>query len=265
MMLSIKRIIALVLRYFFLIKSSAPRILELMYWPTFQMILWGLISKHLMTSSDWVAQASGALISGVLLWDVLFRSQLGFSLSFLEEIWSRNLGQLFVSPLRPLEMVLSLITISFIRTFIALVPAVLLAIPFYSFSIFQMGISLMFFFASLLMTGWILGIFIISAIIRFGVSAESLAWGAIFALAPISAVYYPVTTLPIWLRGISLCLPQTYVFEGMREVLFTNQINIEYFIKSVGLNIFYGIIAVIIFLISFDGARRRGGLINTGE
>jgi ABC-2 type transport system permease protein len=259
------RIFALVVRYFYLIKTSVPRILELMYWPTFQMILWGLISKHLAGSNDTVVQIGGALISGVLLWDILFRSQLGFSLSFLEEIWSRNLGQLFVSPLRPLEMILSLMTISFIRTFIAIIPAALLAIPLYSFSIFQMGLSLMFFFVSLLITGWILGIFIIAAIIRFGVSAESLAWGAIFTLAPLSAVYYPVQTLPEWIRWLSLSFPQTYVFEGMREVLFHDIFRYDYFLKSIILNIIYALIAVVVFLVSFEGARKRGGLINTGE
>ncbi len=183
----------------------------------------------------------------------------------MEEIWSRNLGQLFVSPLKPLELVLSLMTISFIRTTIAMIPAALLAIPLYSFSLFQMGLSLMFFFTSLLMTGWILGIFIIAAIIRFGVAAESLAWGAIFTLAPLSAVYYPVETLPEWIRWLSLSFPQTYVFEGMREVLFSNNFNSNYFIKSIILNIIYAIIAVIVFLLSFEGARKRGGLINTGE
>ncbi len=103
---------------------------------------------------------------------------------------------------------------------------------------------------SLLMTGWILGIFIIAAIIRFGVAAESLAWGAIFTLAPLSAVYYPVETLPEWIRWLSLSFPQTYVFEGMREVLFSNNFNSNYFIKSIILNIIYAIIAVIVFLVS---------------
>jgi len=82
-MKSIIRIFALVVRYFYLIKTSFPRILELMYWPTFQMILWGLISKHLTNSNDTAVLIGGVLIAGVLLWDVLFRSQLGFSLSFL--------------------------------------------------------------------------------------------------------------------------------------------------------------------------------------
>lgn len=143
-MRSIFRIFALVVRYFYLIKTSFPRILELMYWPTFQMILWGLISKHLTNSNDTIIQIGGVLIAGVLLWDILFRSQLGFSISFLEEIWSRNLGQLFVSPLKPLELVLSLMTISFIRTTIAMIPAALLAIPFILFHYFKWDLVLCF-------------------------------------------------------------------------------------------------------------------------
>ncbi len=100
------------------------------------MILWGLIAKYIASSNDTIIQIGGVLIIGVLLLDVLFRSQLGFSISFLEEIWSRNLGQLFVSPLKPLEMVLSLMTTSFIRTIIAMLPAALLAIQLYAFSLF---------------------------------------------------------------------------------------------------------------------------------
>ena len=156
-------------------------------------------------------------------------------------------------------------TISFIRTIIAMIPATLLAIPLYAFSLFQMGFSLMLFFSSLLITGWILGIFIIAAIIRFGVSAESLAWGAIFTLAPLSAIYYPVETLPEWIRWLSLSFPQTYVFEGMRDILFNNNFNIDYYIKSLFLNAVYAVMAVFVFLFAFEGARKRGGLINTGE
>jgi len=264
-MTSLERIFALVLRYFYLIKSSLPRILELMYWPTVQMILWGLITKHFIASSDWLYQATGVLIAGVLLWDILFRSQLGFSLSFLEEMWSRNLGQLFVSPIRPIEMVLSLMTISLIRTVIAMIPAILLAIPLYAYNLFELGFILIFFFANLLISGWILGIFVIAGILRFGVSAESLAWLGIFILAPLSAIYYPVSVLPEWLRWISLMLPQTYIFEGMREVLFNSVMRPDYMIKAVLYNVVFMLVGIIIFLLAFEGARKRGALLNIGE
>ena len=107
-----RRITALLLRYLYLLRGSWPRVLELAYWPTVQMILWGLITQFFVTHSSWLMQAGGALIAAVLLWDVLFRSQIGVSISFLEEMWSRNLGQLFVSPLRPWEFVVSLLATS---------------------------------------------------------------------------------------------------------------------------------------------------------
>ncbi len=230
-----------------------------------QMILWGFITKHFMQHSDWLSQAAGVLIAGVLLWDVMFRSQLGFSVSFLEEMWSRNLGQLFVSPLRPMEMVLSLMLASFIRTIISIIPAAFLAIPLYAFSIYDMGFVLIAFFSCLLISGWVLGLYIISGIIKFGVAAESLAWLVIFVLAPISAVYYPVETLPTWLQKISLALPQTHIFEGMRLVLFENRIDLEMLLYSFMLNILYFAIGLLIFLKAFQGARKRGSLINVGE
>ncbi|MCG8508995.1 MAG: ABC transporter permease, partial [Rhodospirillales bacterium] len=106
----------MILRHLYVLRRSWPRIIELAYWPTVQMILWGFITTFFLSHSSWVAQAAGVLISGVLLWDVLFRSNLGLSISFIEEMWSRNLGQLFVSPLRPYEMVASLTIMSAIRT-----------------------------------------------------------------------------------------------------------------------------------------------------
>src|SRR3546814_945115 len=118
------------------------------------MSIWGLITLHRLKESSWVAQASGVLISAVLLWDVLFRGQLGLSISFLEEMWSRNLGHLFVSPLRPYEWVISLMVMSLIRTLIGILPAALLALPLYEFNVFSMGLPPLAFFSNLLITGW---------------------------------------------------------------------------------------------------------------
>jgi ABC-2 type transport system permease protein len=161
----------MVLRYTYLLRSSWPRILELAYWPTVQMILWGFITRFFTGHSDWVAQASGVLLSGVLLWDILFRAQLGVTLAFFEELYSRNLGHLFVSPLRPSELVLSLIGISLIRTVIGVGTAVLLAIPLYHFSLFSLGLPLIAFFANLLALGWALGIIISALVLRYGLGA----------------------------------------------------------------------------------------------
>jgi len=260
-----RRVGAIILRHLYVLRRSWPRILELAYWPTVQMILWGFVTLFFLKHSSWVAQAAGVLISAVLLWDVLFRSNLGVSLTFMEEMWARNLGQLFVSPLRPLELVAALTLMSFVRTVISVTPAALLALPFYDVWVFSLGPPLIAFFANLLVFGWSIGLFVSGLVLRFGLGAESLAWVAIFAVAPLSGVYYPVATLPGWLQPVAWSLPSAYVFEGMRSVLFDDVFRLDLLAGAVGLNALYLVGAAVFFLYMLHVARRRGLLLRQGE
>lgn len=259
------RVWAMVLRYLYLLRSSWPRALELLYWPIVQMMLWGFTSKFLMTNSSYVARAAGVLLAAVLLWDVLFRGQLGVSISFMEELWSRNLAQLFVSPLRPYEWALSLLAMSIVRIAIGVVPAALLAIPLYHYSIFTLGLPLIAFFSLLLGMGWALGLFFGALLLRHGLGAESIVWAAAFVLAPISAVYYPVSVLPPWLQYVAWALPAAHVFEGMRSVMFTGRFPAGHFAAAAALDGLYLVIGTVVFLRAFTVARRRGALLQTGE
>ena len=229
------------------------------------MILWGFISSFFVNHSEWVAQAAGVLIAGVLLWDVVFRGNLGFSLSFFEELWSRNLGHLFASPLRPVEHIVALTVMSFIRTVIGAMPAMGLAIVFYHYSIFDMGWALVAFFVNLMVTGWCVGVGVSALVLRFGLGAESLAWVLVFALVPLSGVYYPIATLPEWLQPLAWALPPAYVFEGMRAVLFEHTFRFDLLAGAVLLNGLYFIVGVAVFLRVFHVARRKGLLLNVGE
>ena len=262
---SLRRIYALVFRHVYLLRSSGPRILELVYWPTVQMVLWGFITVFLVGHSSWVAQASGVLLSGVLLWDVLFRSQLGVSLVFMEEMWSRNLGHLFVSPLRPYELACALLTMSLIRTVIGVGGAALIAIPLFHYSIFSMGLPLLAFFMNLIVMGWSIGLLVSGIVLRYGLGAESMAWVAIFAVQPISGVYYPISTLPSWLQHIAALLPSSYVFEGMRAVLFDHSLRMDLLLSAMGLNAIYLSAGFMSFLMFFNVARVRGQLLHVGE
>jgi ABC-2 type transport system permease protein len=259
------RVWAMVLRYLYILKSSWPRTVELLYWPTLQMMIWGFMSQFLRGNSSYIAHAFGVLLAAVMLWDLLFRSQLGLSMSFLEEMWSRNLGQLFVTPLRPYERLISLLAMSVIRVTIGIVPAMLLAIPLYHYSIFDMGWALVAFLAVLMAMGWALGLAICGGILRHGMGAEGLAWTVIFALAPLSCVYYPITTLPAWLRPVAWALPSTHVFEGMRAVLFQHAFRMDYFLSAAALDLIYLAAGAAIFFLAFRDARRRGALLQMGE
>ena len=262
---ALQRISAMLMRYTYLLRHSWPRVLELAYWPTMQMILWGFINQFLVTESSWLAQAAGLFISAALLWDVLFRGQLGVSVVFFEEMYSRNLGHLFVSPLRPHELIVTLLLISFIRTIIGVGAAALLAIPLYQFSIFNLGLPLIAFFANLLIMSWSIGLLVISIVFRYGLGAESLAWAVIFAVAPISGIYYPIEVLPAWLQPIAWSLPSSYVFEGMRQVMFNNTFDLNMFSMAMGLNAVYLTLGIVSFLTVFRVARQKGLILNSGD
>ena len=261
---SFGRISALILRYLYLLRSSWPRIIEIAYWPTMQMVIWGFVSKHFSSSSPELT-AGGILISVVLVWDCLFRSHISYTLSFLEELWSRNLGNLFVSPLRPAELIAALASISMMRTLIGMLPAALLAIPFFEVSVFEMGFPLLGFFLNLVLTGWAISQFVTGILIRYGLGAESLTWVLPFLIAPFSCIYYPLATLPDWMQSVAVFIPTTYVFEGMRALLINEVFRTDLMVKSFALNLVYLVVGVYIFFLSFQAARRHGLLLQSGE
>jgi ABC-2 type transport system permease protein len=229
-----------------------------------QLIIWGFVSLHFGAAQPEIS-ASGILISVVLVWDSLFRSHVSYTLSFLEEMWSRNLGNLFVAPLRPWELMLALSTISMIRTLIGMIPAALLAIPFFGVSVFDMGFPLLAFFFNLVFTGWAISQVVTGILLRYGLGAESLTWVIPFMIAPVSCIYYPLSTLPIWLQEVAKFVPTSYVFEGMRALLLKGEWRADLLQQAFMLNCIYFILGMCVFLLAFRSARTHGLLLQAGE
>jgi ABC-2 type transport system permease protein len=260
-----RRVGAMMLRYWYLLRSSWPRLLDLVYWPTVQMLTWGFLQYYIATNAGFFARAGGTFIGAVLLWDILFRGQLGFSISFLEEMWSRNLGNLMMSPLRPFEFIVALMVMSVVRLSIGAVPVTLLAIAFFGFNLYALGLALVAFFLNLMLTSWAIGIFVSGLILRNGMGAENFAWSIMFLFMPLTCVYYPVTTLPVWLQPVAWMLPPTYVFEGMRSLLIHQVFRPDLMLYSLGLNAVFFAAGLAAFLALLRSARRHGSLMQTGE
>jgi ABC-2 type transport system permease protein len=263
--LSARRVGAMVLRYWYLLRSSWPRLLELIYWPAVQMLMWGFLQLYIAGNASFFARASGTFIGGVLLWDILFRGQLGFSISFLEEMWARNMGNLMISPLRPVEFVAALMIMSLVRLGIGMGPVSLLAMAFFGFNLYGLGLALAAFFANLILTSWAIGILVSGLVLRNGLGAESLAWTVMFLMLPLTCVYYPVTVLPPWLQSVAWALPPTYVFEGMRAALIDHVFRADLMLAAFGLNVVLFALAVSVFSMLLNSARRQGSLLQTGE
>jgi ABC-2 type transport system permease protein len=259
------KIFALSLRHIYLIKGSFPRILDLIYWPTIQIFLWGFISKFFTLNSTYYENTVGIILSAAILYDFLFRSSISYNMMFLEEIWSRNFTNLFIAPIKLSEIIAALTFTAIFRTMIGLVPAALLAIPFFGVSILKIGAPLIFLLITLYIFGVTLGLLVTSGLVRFGPSFENIAWASLFFLAPLGCIYYPIEVLPEWLQIIAKFLPLVHIFEEMRNILIYDIINYIQIFKAILISFLYFVIGVVTFYLSYSGARNRGTLINIGE
>ena len=262
---SFRRIGAMVLRYWYLLRSSWPRIVDLIYWPTVQMLMWGFLQLYLVDHTSMAAQAGGAFIGAVLLWDILFRGQIGFSISFLEEMWSRNLGNLMMTPLRPAEMVAAQMVMSIVRVLIGLVPVTIMAIFFFGFNFWRLGLAVPVFFLNLILTSWSIGMIASGMVLKKGLGAEGLAWSLTFLLLPLCCVYYPVSVLPEWLQWLALSLPPTHVFQGLRALVLEGRFDASEMLTAFALNVICLSAAATAFGLLLRSARWSGSLMQTGE
>jgi ABC-2 type transport system permease protein len=262
--MNLRRIRALVLRYTYLYTRSVPRVAEMFFWPVMDLLVWGFITVYLMRMDNRVPAAVTFLLGSMIFWDILYRAQQAVTISFLEDIWARNLLNIFVAPVRVGEFIAATYVVGFVKILITVAVLTSLAWWLYSWNLFQMGFSLIPLFANLLLMGWAVGMVTTALIMRWGQSAEALAWGIPFLIQPVAAVFYPLNVLPRWLQWVSVCIPATHVFEGMRQVLRGEGLSAHYLGWAFGLNLVYLVCGALIFRHMFNVARKQGLLAKLG-
>jgi ABC-2 type transport system permease protein len=257
--MNLRRVGILVLRYAFVYRRSAIRLVEIWFWPTMELLLWGYVTLFLQRVGEGaVPRLVTFLIGAMILWDVLYRAQQGITLSFLEDVWVRNLLNIFCAPVRLSEYIAATFLFGLARVGVTLLSLAVLAWVLYRFDLFELGYALIPFMANLLILGLALGIITTAIILRFGQAAEALAWAVPFLIQPFAAVFYPVSVLPPVMQALARAIPCTYVFEGMREVLRTGTFRWDHFGWALGLNALYLAFGIGLLVRMFDLARERG-------
>lgn len=257
---------ALVVRYLVLYTRNWVRCVEIIFWPMMDLLVWGFLTLYIQqeTTGEF-PNIIRFLLGAMIFWDILFRSQQSVAVSFLEDIWTRNLLNIFVAPIRVYEYITATCLVGFIRIIVIIMILTFSGIWFYSFNLFEMGFYLIPFFMNLLVFGWSLGIFTTALIIRWGQAAEALAWAVPFFIQPVVAVFYPVDVLPSWVQPISWSIPCTYAFEGMREVLSSGQFSWGLFARAMALNVVFLAACSAFFGLMLSSARKRGLLTRIGS
>jgi ABC-2 type transport system permease protein len=228
------------------------------YWPAIDLTLWGLTGKYFISLSENSLPVLTAIVYGILLWIVPWRAQSEISTGVLAEFWDKNLPNIFVSPLKFSEWIVSLILMGIIKGSISIAFASLIAFLLYQVNFYQYGAYFLPFLFLLIMTGWWLGFIVAAIVLRYGSKVQTFAWTVTWAIAPFSAIYFPVSILPKWAQTIAYLLPSSYVFEGAREVIYKHTLNWNLLLISFLLNIVYLSISIFLFWLSYKKAFKRG-------
>lgn len=256
--MNISRIEAVIVRHFYNFKHSLDRLSDSFYWPAVDIVLWGLTSQYIQKAGHEVGNIILVFLSGLIFWQVIWRGQYEITVNLLEEMWNRNLTNIFSTPLRVREWVAGVLFLGVIKMIGTIGFAIALTWLLYAVNLFTFGWLLIPFFISLLMVGWWVGLMVASLLIRFGTQIQTLAWSGVYLLAPFSAIYYPVSSLPNWARTIAKALPTSYIFEGMRQSLKTGKIPFSNLGISFGLNLVYLFISFFMFKFCFEKSKEKG-------
>lgn len=254
------RIWTMYLRQMFLLRRSPLRLVAMFYWSVIDLFVWGFLTLYLNRIGAARFDFLTLLLGSVMLLSFFTRVLHGISISFMEDMWTRNLLNLFGSPLSIHEYAIALILVSITESFISLGFVAMLAWFLFAYTFAQFGIFLIPFFGILLIFGLAVGIFTTAVVLRYGPSAEIFAWSIPVLLTPLSAVYYPISALPNWLQVFARLLPTAYVFEGMRAVVLINQLDTHPLLMGFGLAMFYFIGAYLFLYRSYKSVLRRGTL-----
>jgi len=220
------RMRAIARRHAYVLVRSPHRLFDVTLWPLVDVVLFGSLAAFVGTSgTSGTAKASGYLLAGIVLWHVIYQSQISLSTGFLEETWTRNLLNMMVTPVREVEYVAGVALFGMVKLVMGVGVMVLGALAFFSFHAWSLGFGLIPIAVTLLIVGWAISLFVIGLVLRFGTGAEALAWGVMFVLLPLSGVFYPTKALPTVMQPLALALPTTHAFSALRGLVDKHGVN----------------------------------------
>ncbi len=241
-----------------LFRRSYDRISDVFYWPTIDLLLWGLTSQFFRSFNPEADKVLIMIITGILFWIIAWRAQYEISVNLLEDLWNENFINIFVSPIKFSEWVSAFLIIGVLKGLISLVFAAFMAFLLYKVQIFGYGFYLLPFLFSLLLTGWWVGLFVGGLILRFGTKVQTFAWTLVMVLSPFAAIYYPVSILPHWAQIVAKFVPASYIFEGGRSILYEGRFDSINLLYSFVLNFIYLILGYVFMKKSFSKIMNKG-------
>ena len=250
------RIIGLYLHYLNSMKRNPARLIEMIIWPVFEVMLFGLLAASHKTGSQETVTITATLLMGVVYWNCTARVIQEAVAQFVDDYFSKNIQNILITPASLSEILLSIIGASLTKVCISLTSvSLVLWLVFPSF-LSSLGWNSFLWVLQLELFGSALSLFAISLVFLAGQRVSFAGWMISTIVQVFSLVFYARSALPSVLFYISYVVPSSYIFEAMR---FHTQ-PIQQFI-AFGITLGYLFLGVMSVKISFQWARWSGTLI----
>ncbi|OGN64137.1 MAG: hypothetical protein A3E26_02965 [Chlamydiae bacterium RIFCSPHIGHO2_12_FULL_49_32] len=255
--MSFRRLWAVFLRYFYY-ATKGDQLSDLFYWPAIDIFIWGITSLWIQHQDSHLPGVALVILTALIFWQIVWRATYEISVNILREFWDRNLLNFFATPLKPAEWMGGVMLLSLCKIVVSFLFGAFIVFFLYSLNIFNMGFVFLPYLGSLALSGWFLGFLSGGIVIYFGQRVQMLAWVVAYLFSPFSAIFYPVSALPGWGQAIAKALPMSYIFEGLREVLYQHTLGGRNLATSYLLNLLYLVLSMSFFVLMLEKSRKKG-------
>lgn len=253
-----RRVFALVKRYLLIKIRDMHRIANLLYFPTIDILIGGLIWLWQEQGNPDLVHVVTEYLLALIFWIVTNAAQFETCFNMLEEFQSRNIINLFSTTLEEIDWLISSAILCVCEALFSATVCSIIAYQSFGVSLSILGWHLPLITLLFVSSGWISAIFTSGLFLIWGQRLTFLIWAVPYIILPLSAPFYAVQALPKWAQCIAYCLPTTYLFEVVREIAGNRTVSMAYIGISFVLTVVYGIGVILFFRSMFKKSKEKG-------
>lgn len=257
--MKLRNIRAILLQEFYVTKGSFEVIFDVFVFSLASIVVYGFISRYLASGSN--VEIGQNLLIAVIFWEVVRITQYSTSLSSMWNVWSHNLSNMFIAPIKTSEYITAHIISATSKAALVMILALLLSPVVFHLNILSLGLfPIIFSFINMVIFAIAIGLVLIGLVFQYGTKIQALTWGLIFMIQPFCAVFFPVNILPTFMQVIAHCFPITYFFEWLRALHTGSHYGINTVLAAFLFNVVCLAAGCLIFTYQIAASKRSGQL-----
>lgn len=259
--MQVRRVWILWRHYIYSIKRNKGRLVDIFIWPILELLVFGFTANFLSKEiNNKTLELMAIFLGSLVFWHFFAKISSEVYQQLFDDVLSKNLRNIIMSPLRTGEMIVALVSAAGTKLMISIGMLLVVAKLVYGFSLLT---SWYYVLLILVLVWWgiAMGLLISSLLFLVGNKVMSLAWVVTGIVQPFSCVFYSREILPGIFKLISYLVPSSYVFELYRGMIKTGKFDWQIWGVAIGLSLSYFLLGIFLFKFFLKMSRKTGVLV----